>query len=102
MTTMTWLERDRWSTLPGNGDTEIAAPVVGARYERVGSELALVVPITRTEAANGALVLVPVPGTTVKLRIPPGTSDGHRMRVARPHAPAPDGFGDLTVVVEVR
>lgn len=102
MTTMTWLERDRWSTRPGTGDSEVTATVVGARYERVGSELALIVPIAAAEAANGALVLVPVPGTSVKLRIPPGTVDGHRIRVARPHAPAPDGFGDLTVVVEVR
>jgi molecular chaperone DnaJ len=72
-----------------------------ARFERQGSELVLVVPISAGEALHGALVMVPAPGTSVRLRVPPGTTTGRRFRVPRVNAPAPDGFGDLTVVVEV-
>lgn len=96
MSTMTWLERDCWSTAPRS-----LAPTA-ARFERQGEELVLVVPISETEARNGALVMVPAPGASVRLRVPPGTTTGHRFRVPRGHAPAPDGFGDLTVVAEVR
>jgi molecular chaperone DnaJ len=59
------------------------------------------VPISVSEALHGALVMVPAPGTSVRLRVPPGTVSGRRFRVPRASAPAPDGFGDLTVVVEV-
>lgn len=120
MTTVTWLERDRWSTLPprplshgavapGPGALPRTRPAIPAtpvsrsapRFERHGTELVLVVAITADEATHGALIAVPAPGTTVRLRVPPGTASGHRFRVPRFHAPAPDGFGDLTIVVEV-
>jgi DnaJ-class molecular chaperone len=117
MTTMTWLEREYWSqprpSVPGSrpavSDQANLAPTVAegaeapptARFERHGSELVLVVPISATEAQHGALIKVPAPGTSVRLRIPPGTISGRRFRVPRANAPAPDGFGDLTVVVQV-
>jgi DnaJ-class molecular chaperone len=114
MTTMTWLEREFWSqprpVVPASRADDAAvintapkprpdAPV--ARFERHGSELVLVVPISPTEAQHGALIKVPAPGTSVRLRVPPGTTSGRRFRVPRANAPAPDGFGDLTVVVQV-
>lgn len=115
MTAMTWLEREYWSqprpvvpasrpggsapTLTPAPSTPPAAP--SARFERQGSELVLVVPISTSEAQHGALIKVPAPGTSVRLRVPPGTTTGRRFRVPRVSAPAPDGFGDLTVVVEV-
>ena len=115
MTTMTWLEREFWSqprpVVPSSRADETApistAPkpvleaVPAARFERQGSELVLVVPISATEAQHGALIKVPAPGTSVRLRVPPGTTSGRRFRVPRANAPAPDGFGDLTVVVQV-
>ena len=115
MTTMTWLEREYWSqprpvvppARPGGSAPAVtpvpstAAPTPSPRFERQGSALVLVVPISATEARHGALVKVPAPGTTVRLRVPPGTTSGRRFRVPRASAPAPDGFGDLTVVVEV-
>lgn len=115
MTTMTWLEREYWSqprpvvpaSRPG-GSAPAATPAPSAppatpsaRFERQGSELVLVVPISASEAQHGALIKVPAPGTSVRLRVPPGTTTGRRFRVPRISAPAPDGFGDLTVVVEV-
>lgn len=115
MTAMTWLEREYWSqprpvvpaSRPGGSapavtpapSTPTATP--SARFERQGSELVLVVPISASEAQHGALIKVPAPGTSVRLRVPPGTTTGRRFRVPRVSAPAPDGFGDLTVVVEV-
>lgn len=110
MTTMTWLEREYWSqprpVVPVSRDAGRAAtatPESGpvARFERHGAELVLVVPVSASEALHGALIMVPAPGTSVRLRVPPGTTTGRRFRVPRANAPAPDGFGDLTVVVEV-
>jgi molecular chaperone DnaJ len=75
--------------------------VPAPRFERQGSELVLIVPISASEAQHGALIKVPAPGASVRLRVPPGTSSGRRFRVPRANAPAPDGFGDLTVVVQV-
>lgn len=105
---MTWLEREYWSTpaRPGTSAgrsvaSTAAVPAAAARFERQGSDLVLVVPISSAEARNGALVMVPAPGTNVRLRIPPGTTSGRRFRIPRVSAPAPDGFGDLTVVVEI-
>jgi hypothetical protein len=114
MTTMTWLEREFWSQprpVVPQGRVENSAQIStapkppdvlpAARFERHGSELVLVVPISATEAQHGALIKVPAPGTSVRLRVPPGTISGRRFRVPRVNAPAPDGFGDLTVVVQV-
>lgn len=115
MTIMTWLEREFWSqprpvvpaSRPGGTAPTVIAPLAeaptapSARFERQGSELVLIVPITASEALHGALVMVPAPGTSVRLRVPPGTTTGRRFRVPRVSAPAPDGFGDLAVVVEV-
>lgn len=113
MTTMTWIEREYWSqprpvvpaSRPGGAASAVAPPpsrtAPTARFERHDSDLVLVVPITASEAQHGALVMVPAPGTSVRLRVPPGTKTGRRFRVPRASAPAPDGFGDLTVVVEV-
>ena len=115
MTAMTWLEREYWSqprpvvpaSRPGGAAPAVTpapstpAATPSARFERQGSELVLVVPISASEAQHGALIKVPAPGTSVRLRVPPGTTTGRRFRVPRVSAPAPDGFGDLTVVVEV-
>jgi DnaJ-class molecular chaperone len=109
MSEITWLERDRWSTVPRNSGmaryvvpaTDQAVTPLAARFERQGAELVLVVSIRADEAEYGSLVSVPAPGETVRLRIPPGTTTGRRFRLPRSNAPAPDGFGDLTVMVQV-
>ena len=109
MSEITWLERDRWSTVPRNSGmaryvvpaSDQAVAPLAARFERQGAELVLVVSIRADEAEYGSLVSVPAPGATVRLRIPPGTTTGRRFSLPRSNAPAPDGFGDLTVMVQV-
>ena len=98
--TVTWLERDQWSTPPSRPAAP-ADPSMAPRFRREGTDLVLVVPIGHEEARNGAMITVPTPGASVRLRVPPGTESGKRFRVPRVNAPAPDGFGDLVVVVEV-
>ena len=51
-------------------------------FERDGKHLVLKVPITFSEAALGAKVQVPrLDGSSVMIRIPPGTSTGKRLRI---------------------
>jgi DnaJ-class molecular chaperone len=100
MPTVTWLERDQWST-PTPRPKDHPPGALAPRFERRGSDLVLVVPIGHDEARNGALIIVPTPGAPVRLRVPPGTESGKQFRVPRANAPAPDGFGDLIIVVEV-
>jgi molecular chaperone DnaJ len=86
------------------GDLEVlvhvaAHPVFG----RDGANLTLTLPVTFPEAALGAEVKVPTPdGTPVTLRIPPGTSNGRRLRVRGRGMPKAGGErGDLLVTVEI-
>lgn len=99
MTAITWLERDRWSTpVPSH---EVALKPLAARFDRIDQDLVLVISIGASEAEHGAMISVPAPGSDVRMRIPPGTTTGRLFRLPRPNAPAPDGFGDLLVQVEV-
>jgi hypothetical protein len=105
---ITWLERDRWSTVPHSTRPTTSAMDPGggvkplaARFERQGGDLVLVVAIRAHEAEHGALISVPAPGQPVRLRVPPGTTSGRLFRLPRSNAPAPDGFGDLLVAVQV-
>jgi hypothetical protein len=96
-----WLERDRWSQPSWAGAAAMAPKPLSARFERAAGELILVVSIRPEEAEHGALISVPAPGQSVRLRVPPGTTSGRLFRLPRSNAPAPDGFGDLLVRVEV-
>jgi molecular chaperone DnaJ len=101
MSVVNWLERDRWSQPMRVGTAESGSAPLAARFERAAGELVLVVAIRADEAEHGALISVPAPGQHVRLRIPPGTISGRLFRLPRTNAPAPDGFGDLLVRVEV-
>lgn len=76
-----------------------AHPVFGRSKDNV----TVTVPVTFTEVALGTEITVPVPGgTTVKLKIPAGTSNGRTFRVRGRGARKRDGTkGDLLVTVEV-
>ncbi len=66
-------------------------------FKREGRNVTLAVPVTFAEAALGADIKVPtLDGSSVTIRIPPGTTTGKRLRVR-----GNDTGGDLIVVVEV-
>jgi molecular chaperone DnaJ len=91
-----------------NGDLLVELKVMPhLRFGRRGDNLTVTVPIEFTQAALGADVDVPtLDGSTVKLRIKPGTQSGSRHRVKGKgiHRTTRQGTvdGDLIVTVEVR
>ena len=71
-------------------------------YGRDGKNLTMQLPVTFTEAALGANIEVPsVDGSTVTLRIKPGTQSGSRHRVKSKGVNSGGVAGDLIVTVEV-
>jgi molecular chaperone DnaJ len=73
-------------------------------FGRKGDNLTLDLPVTFAEAALGSKVRVPtVDGSTVTLKIPPGTSSGRTFRVKGRGVRSSSGTGDLlvTVVIDV-
>jgi molecular chaperone DnaJ len=76
-------------------------------FDRDGLNLTVDVPVTFAEAALGATVAVPtLDGSTVKVKVPPGTPSGRVLRVKGRGIKAKNGTGDLlarvTVVVPQR
>jgi molecular chaperone DnaJ len=79
-----------------------ADPVFG----RDGNHVLVTVPLTFAEATLGAEVLVPAIGdggirSSVRLRVPPGTSPGTRQRVRGKGIATAKGAGDLVVTWDV-
>ncbi len=71
-------------------------------FHRDGDDLHLVVPVALHEAALGAKIDIPTFDGPVRLRVPPGTASGQRLRLRERGAPSlrTGGRGDL--IVEVR
>lgn len=72
--------------------------------ERRGDDLYMDLPITIGEAILGATVTVPTPDGSVKVRIPPGSHSGRRLRVRGHGAPQLKGKekGDLYLRLQIR
>ncbi len=72
-------------------------------FERKGDNLYCKVPITFWEAALGAEIEVPTLDGRVKVRVPPGTSCGQKLRLRGKGMPRlrGGGYGDLFVEVQV-
>ncbi len=71
-------------------------------YRVSGHDLYVDLPLTPWEAALGAAVEVPTPGGPVRLKVPPGTPAGQKLRLARRGLPKPrDGEGDLFAIVQI-
>ena len=69
-------------------------------FKREGKNLVLDVPITFAEAALGADILVPrLDGSSVVIRIPPGTTTGKRMSVRSTDADANGASDGLCMIV---
>ncbi|MFI1018306.1 DnaJ C-terminal domain-containing protein [Streptomyces sp. NPDC020965] len=72
------------------------------RYRLTGRDLHVDLPVTPWEAALGATVPVTAPGGTVKVRVPPGSSTGRRLRLRGEGMPHPKGTaGDLYAEIQV-
>jgi molecular chaperone DnaJ len=71
-------------------------------WRRDGLDLLLEVPVTVREALFGAEVRVSTLEGDVKLRVPPGTQSGTRLRLRGRGIPARSGSGDLIATVVVR
>jgi curved DNA-binding protein len=66
------------------------------RYRLEGRDLHVEVPVSPWEAALGATVPVDTPAGEVKLKVPPGSSSGRRLRLRGQGMPNPSGQpGDL-------
>ena len=70
-------------------------------FTRHGADLVAVLPVAVHEAALGARIDVPTLDGLVKLRVPPGTQAGHRLRLVGAGVPTPSG-GRGDVIYEVR
>jgi molecular chaperone DnaJ len=60
-----------------------------AHLERKGKDLFLEVPITVGEALSGATITVPTPTGEVKVKIPPGSQSGQKLRLKGKGVPDP-------------
>ena len=86
-----------------NGDLLVQLKVMPHhRFGRSGNNLTVAVPITFTEAALGSDIEVPtLDGSTVTLRIKPGTQSGSRHRVRGKGIATKKSTGDLIVTVNI-
>jgi curved DNA-binding protein len=72
------------------------------RFRVEGRNLYVELPVTPWEAALGAEVPVPTLGGSARVRVPPGSSTGRRLRLRGQGLPAPKGSaGDLYAEVAV-
>jgi molecular chaperone DnaJ len=88
----------------GNGDLILTVTVQPhPLFGRSGDDLTVTVPVTFAEAALGAEIAVPTfDGSTVTLKLPPGTPSGRVLRVKGRGVTRKDGSsGDLLVNVSV-
>ena len=66
------------------------------RYRVEGRDLFVELPLAPWEAALGATVAVDTPGGEAKLRVPPGTSSGRRLRLQGQRHAQPDAASPAT------
>ncbi|WP_416394088.1 MULTISPECIES: DnaJ C-terminal domain-containing protein [unclassified Curtobacterium] len=98
--------RGRGEPSPDGGEAGDLVVTVTVRkhpvFERDGQHLRLDVPVTFVEAALGATIEVPtLGGSTVKLRVAPGTPSGRVLRVKGRGVTTKNGTGDLLATVQV-
>jgi curved DNA-binding protein len=100
--------RLRGQGLPGSGGGPAGDLLLEVRIEphavfrRDGDTLEINLPITLTEAIEGAKVDVPTPWGTIALRIPPRTSSGRKLRASGMGVRHANGAkGDLIAEVQI-
>ena len=71
-------------------------------FRVIGHDLYLDLPLAPWEAVLGTSVDVPTPGGPVRLKVPPGTHAGQKLRLGKRGLPKPRaGEGDLYAVVQI-
>jgi len=100
--------RLRGQGLPGGGGGPAGDLLLSVHVEphpvfrRSGDTLEITLPVSLTEAIEGAKVDVPTPWGTIALRIPPRTSGGRKLRAAGMGVRHADGTaGDLIAEVQI-
>ncbi|MGA5759597.1 DnaJ C-terminal domain-containing protein [Nonomuraea bangladeshensis] len=74
------------------GDLYLVVRIAGhPRYRVEGRDIHAPLPLTPWEAALGATVAVDTPGGEAKVKVPPGTSTGRRLRLKGRGMPHPGG-----------
>lgn len=90
-----------------NGDLLVSTKISDHPvFARSGADVLMTVPITVSEAALGASVVVPTPdGSKIRVKVPAGTQDGTELNVKGKGAPdvkgGPNGSLRITLQVEV-
>lgn len=86
-----------------SGDLLVAITILPHEvFDRDGNNLLVEVPVTYAEAVLGADIKVPtITGSTVTVRIPPGTASGKVLRVRGRGVKSSSQAGDLLVTVSV-
>lgn len=86
-----------------SGDLYVAVHV-GSHplFTRTGKkDLSIDVPLTYTEAALGAVITVPTLGGTTKIKVPPGTQNGSKMKLSGKGVETSSGTGNLIVYLTI-
>lgn len=86
----------------GGPDGDLLLTVRAAPHpflRRDGDDLELELPIALAEAVRGATVEVPLPAGRLRVRVPPGSANGRRLRVPGKGFPTASGAGDLYLVL---
>jgi molecular chaperone DnaJ len=86
------------------GDLYVVTQVdESALFSRRGDDLVVDVPVTFAEASMGADVELPTPdGQRVKVKVPPGSTDGKTLRVKDRGSPKLNGGGTGDLLVRLR
>jgi curved DNA-binding protein len=84
------------------GDLYLVVRISDPRYRVEGRDIYVPLPLAPWEGALGADVAIDTPGGEAKLKVPPGTSTGRRLRLRGRGLPNPKGRpGDLYSEVRV-
>jgi molecular chaperone DnaJ len=89
----------------GTGDLYFAVKIrPHPLLQREGNDLTIEVPVTVGEAMRGASITVPTPQGPIRMKVPPGSQGGQRLRVPGRGAADPKGgtSGDLYVRLMVQ
>jgi DnaJ-class molecular chaperone len=87
-----------------NGDALIEIDITPHRFfERRGNDVTLILPVTFSEATLGRSVLVPTPGRSVMMQVPPHSDSGSVLRLRGRGVPKHGGnpAGDLLATVRI-